>query len=147
MTPIVSTVEQKILEPLKFGVAKAFPDTYLAESVDVDFITNTVVDSIIVSLTARVMVEKLDEHTKTLKFNFTFDIPCSWWDDFKARRMPAWYTRRYPVQYKSVTRYRSRSVSFKKYAKYPNLRPLPRDHEFWPVYESILEAEYQSEDE
>lgn len=145
--PKMSSYERKILTPVKYGIAQGLSEnlideTYLGESVDV--ILEEMGGSMVVALTTRVMTETIAEHTKTIPFTFQFNIPASWWDDFKLQRMPEWFTQRFPVRYKTSARKRTRKVSFKQFAKYPNVRPMPRGHEFYRVMESTIEPEWGS---
>lgn len=141
------TISRKTLESLKFGAVKHTSQTELEHSIDIESHLDHITGDLVSQLRARVMAEKIDAHTKTLSFYFAFEIPATWWDDFKDRRMPAWFTQRFPVRYRTVKYRRRRTVSFKKYAKYPNFPPVPKSYEFWPVYESMLEPGWTPEDQ
>jgi len=131
------TVEKKYLTPLRIGALQTLPeDTQLRHSLEVEL--RRIGGRMAAQLMASVMTETISEHTKTLSFVFEFEIPASWWDDFKERRMPAWFVQRFPVQHRTIHRKRTREVSFRQYVKYPNFRSVPRDHEMFPVMEATI---------
>jgi hypothetical protein len=59
-----------------------------------------------------------------------FEMPASWWQHLKRDRMPAWFTRRWPVRTRTLTA----SVDFTRYDTYPMADiALPPDEFGYPV--------------
>lgn len=129
--------EKKYLTPLRVGALQALPeDTYLIHGLEVEL--QRIGGRMAAQLMTKVMTETISEHTKTLTFTFEFEVPASWWDDFKEHRMPAWFIQRFPIRYKHIRKQRVREVSFRQFVKYPNFRAVPHDHEMFPVMEATI---------
>lgn len=55
----------------------------------------------VVDVEAEFLCEEPFEERETV--HRTFKVPDTWWDQLKEERLPDWFTRRWPAQYRNVT--------------------------------------------
>ena len=73
----------------------------------------------ILSLETYVLAEELENHTREVKLEASFSYPATWWQMLKRDHFPTRLLTRFPVSYKTEHQTKKRTVTFKKYATYP----------------------------
>lgn len=82
-------------------------------------------DSLIMRLQNYVAFHLADEREVIVYFK----VYATWWDNFKATYMPKWFTNKYPVKYKEL----SKSVFIEKGSVYPEMN-IPNGQRFPAIF-------------
>jgi hypothetical protein len=76
-----------------------------------DYLFMKTCDELAVQLATRVLTQHLEDKQTTV----TFSPPATWWQHWKQDHAPRWFTRRWPIRYKTV----ERTVEYEVCAMYP----------------------------
>ena len=87
-------VERIVLELEQVGVTRAVSQRLLREAVSIESYIEPMTQKMVVSVIARVAMERLAVETVT--------YPEDWWQAFRARWAPRWWLKRRPVRYTVV---------------------------------------------
>jgi hypothetical protein len=75
-------------------------------------------DHLVHKLTAYVLADHLVSDTYETRVRVPFEVPASWWQHFKRDHLPT-IAKRWPVKTRTIATWRDVTVTFDRYATYP----------------------------
>ena len=118
-SPESPTLTRIALERLVVGVQQRIGGAFLRDSLRAESYLDALIDDLAVMLRGYVLADRLEEHTRTVRFEHTVDEPASWWQMLKRDHFPGWLLARFPIQTRALTHKETRTVSFAKFATFP----------------------------
>ena len=141
------SMESVTFEKLKFAAQTILPGKAMVESLRIDQMWDSHLKQMLVGLSTTVLAHNFEDHKRTVTIPMTFQHPATWWDMLKRDHFPEWLLQRFPVRSVEETKTGKRTVTFKKYATYPEADiALPPQTFGFPVYRTSTYEELSDDD-
>ena len=117
----LGNIEKVNLIKLPITISEVLDDYVLVKcGLEFESVIEPMLRGMIYRIKTYVLAEEIDNRKKDVKFTYT--IPASWWHHFKKSHFPKWLLKRFPVKY--IEYYKTKTVTFRKYATYPRANIL-----------------------
>lgn len=93
----METIERVVMQRMMVSSVHAFPGNTI-RNLKFEIAKTSDIDALVARLWGYFDAEPVELQ----QYTFTYEVPRTWWDHFKAEVMPPWFTDRYPVRYREV---------------------------------------------